>query len=130
MVQLVILKMLPFDNKSEFQIIVDMPVGTPLEKTAQVLAEMGTAIAVVPEVTDYQAYAGTAAPINFNGLVRQYYLRCGPEVGDLAGQSGRQASSATARATTSRRASARRSKPSPESTVPTSRWSKCRPARR
>ncbi|MDP1644714.1 MAG: efflux RND transporter permease subunit [Thiobacillus sp.] len=81
--QLVILKMLPFDNKSEFQIIVDLPVGTPLEKTAQVLSEMGTAVAQVPEVTDYQAYAGTAAPINFNGLVRQYYLRTGPEVGDL-----------------------------------------------
>jgi len=82
-VKLVILKMLPFDNKSEFQIIVDMPVGTPLEKTAQVLSEMGTVVAQVPEVTDYQAYAGTAAPINFNGLVRQYYLRSGPEVGDL-----------------------------------------------
>ena len=82
-VQLVILKMLPFDNKSEFQIIVDMPVGTPLEKTAQVLSEMGTVVAQVPEVTDYQAYAGAAAPINFNGLVRQYYLRSGPEVGDL-----------------------------------------------
>ena len=82
-VQLVILKMLPFDNKSEFQIIVDMPVGTPLEKTAQVLAEMGVSVAAVPEVIDYQAYAGTAAPINFNGLVRQYYLRSGPEVGDL-----------------------------------------------
>ncbi len=83
LVKLVILKMLPFDNKSEFQVIVDMPVGTPLEKTAQVLAEMGAAVAAVPEVTDYQAYAGTAAPINFNGLVRQYYLRSGPEVGDL-----------------------------------------------
>jgi multidrug efflux pump subunit AcrB len=82
-VQLVILKMLPFDNKSEFQIIVDLPVGSPLEKTAQVLSEMGAAVAAVPEVTDYQAYAGTAAPINFNGLVRQYYLRAGPEVGDL-----------------------------------------------
>jgi len=81
--QLVILKMLPFDNKSEFQIVVDMPVGTPLEKTAQVLGEMGDAVAAVAEVTDYQAYAGTAAPINFNGLVRQYYLRSGPEVGDL-----------------------------------------------
>jgi multidrug efflux pump subunit AcrB len=82
-VKLVILKMLPFDNKSEFQVVVDMPVGTPLEKTAQVLTEMGEAVAQVPEVTDYQAYAGTAAPINFNGLVRQYYLRSGPEVGDL-----------------------------------------------
>ena len=81
--KLVILKMLPFDNKSEFQIIVDMPVGTPLEKTAQVLSEMGAVVAQVPEVTDYQAYTGTAAPINFNGLVRQYYLRSGPEIGDL-----------------------------------------------
>jgi multidrug efflux pump subunit AcrB len=81
--KLVILKMLPFDNKSEFQIVVDMPVGTPLEKTAQVLSEMGEAVAKIPEVTDYQAYSGTAAPINFNGLVRQYYLRSGPEVGDL-----------------------------------------------
>jgi multidrug efflux pump subunit AcrB len=87
-VKLVILKMLPFDNKSEFQVVVDLPVGTPLEKTAQVLAEMGEAVAQVPEVTDYQAYAGTAAPINFNGLVRQYYLRSGPEVGDLQGRRG------------------------------------------
>jgi multidrug efflux pump subunit AcrB len=82
-VKLVILKMLPFDNKSEFQVVVDMPVGTPLEKTAQVLAEMGETLAGVPEITDYQAYAGTASPINFNGLVRQYYLRAGPELGDL-----------------------------------------------
>jgi multidrug efflux pump subunit AcrB len=58
-------------------------VGTPLEKTAQVLSEMGAAVAQIPEVTDYQIYTGTAAPINFNGLVRQYYLRSGPEVGDL-----------------------------------------------
>ena len=80
---LVQLKMLPFDNKSEFQVVVDMPAGTPLEKTAAVLHELGAYLATVPEVTDYQAYAGTAAPINFNGLVRQYYLRAGGEVGDL-----------------------------------------------
>ena len=80
---LVLLKMLPFDNKSEFQVIVDMPAGTPLEKTAAVLHEMGAYLATVPEVVNYQAYAGTAAPINFNGLVRQYYLRSGGEVGDL-----------------------------------------------
>ncbi|MDE2429224.1 MAG: efflux RND transporter permease subunit, partial [Burkholderiales bacterium] len=80
---LVQLKMLPFDNKSEFQVIVDMPAGTPLEKTAAVLHELGAYLATVPEVTDYQAYAGTAAPINFNGLVRQYYLRSGGEVGDI-----------------------------------------------
>ena len=80
---LVLLKMLPFDNKSEFQVIVDMPAGTPVEKTAAVLHELGAYLASVPEVTDYQAYAGTAAPINFNGLVRQYYLRAGGEVGDI-----------------------------------------------
>ena len=80
---LVLLKMLPFDNKSEFQVIVDMPAGTPVEQTAAVLHELGNYLAMVPEVTDYQAYAGTAAPINFNGLVRQYYLRAGGDVGDL-----------------------------------------------
>lgn len=77
------LKMLPFDNKSEFQIILDMPTGTPTEKTAAVLRELGAYLQTVPEVSDYQAYAGTAAPINFNGLVRQYYLRSGGEVGDI-----------------------------------------------
>lgn len=82
-VKLVVLKMLPFDNKSEFQIVVDMPNGTPLENTAAALREMGAYIAGIPEVTHYQAYAGTAAPINFNGLVRQYYLRQASELGDL-----------------------------------------------
>ena len=82
-VGLVQLKMLPFDNKSEFQVVVDMPAGTPVEQTAAVLHELGHYLATVPEVTDYQAYAGTAAPINFNGLVRQYYLRAGGEVGDI-----------------------------------------------
>ncbi|HAU58252.1 MAG TPA: multidrug transporter AcrB [Comamonadaceae bacterium] len=80
---LVLLKMLPFDNKSEFQVVVDMPAGTPVEQTAAVLHALGAHLATVPEVTDYQAYAGTAAPINFNGLVRQYYLRAGGEVGDI-----------------------------------------------
>ncbi|QTD44154.1 efflux RND transporter permease subunit [Ottowia testudinis] len=80
---LVVLKMLPFDNKSEFQVVVDMPAGTPVEQTAAVLHALGAHLATVPEVTHYQAYAGTASPINFNGLVRQYYLRAGGEVGDL-----------------------------------------------
>jgi len=79
----VVLKMLPFDNKSEFQVVVDMPAGTPVEQTAAVLRELGAYLARQPEVTDYQAYAGTSAPINFNGLVRQYDLRSGGEVGDL-----------------------------------------------
>jgi multidrug efflux pump subunit AcrB len=82
-VRLVVLKMLPFDNKSEFQVIVDMPVGTPLERTASALREMSVVLQTVPEVTDYQAYAGTASPINFNGLVRQYYLRESAELGDI-----------------------------------------------
>ncbi len=80
---LVQLKMLPFDNKSEFQVVVDMPAGTPVEKTAAVLRELGAHLATLPEVINYQAYAGAAAPINFNGLVRQYYLRSGGEVGDI-----------------------------------------------
>ena len=81
--QLVVLKMLPFDNKSEFQVVLDMPAGTPLENTAAVLHEMGAYLATIDEVTDIEGYAGTAAPINFNGLVRQYYLRQAPEFGDL-----------------------------------------------
>ncbi len=82
-VKLVILKMLPFDNKSEFQIVVDMPTGTALEQTSAVLHEISGYLATVPEVTDYEVYAGTAAPINFNGLVRQYYLRNAAELGDI-----------------------------------------------
>ncbi len=81
--QLVVLKMLPFDNKSEFQVVVDMPEGTTVEHTARVLSELAARVAELPEVTDYQVYAGTAAPINFNGLLRQYYLREGANVGDI-----------------------------------------------
>jgi multidrug efflux pump subunit AcrB len=83
LIQAVVLKMLPFDNKSEFQVVLDMPEGTPVEKTAAVLGELARVVETVPEVTDYQAYAGTAAPINFNGLVRQYYLRQDPNMGDI-----------------------------------------------
>nr|MBL8456526.1 efflux RND transporter permease subunit [Zoogloeaceae bacterium] len=81
--QWVVLKMLPFDNKSEFQVVLDMPVGTPLEETARVLRLIGEEVGAVAEVSDWQAYAGTASPINFNGLVRQYYLRSAPEQGDI-----------------------------------------------
>ena len=81
--QWVVLKMLPFDNKSEFQVVVDMPAGTPLERTAATLADLSHFLATVPEVHNYQVYAGLAAPINFNGLVRQYYLRAGAELGDI-----------------------------------------------
>ena len=79
----VVMKMLPFDNKSEFQVVLDMPEGTTLERTSQVLHEIGDYLASVPEVHDYQVYAGTAAPISFNGLVRQYYLREGSNLGDI-----------------------------------------------
>ncbi len=79
----VVLKMLPFDNKSEFQVILDMPAGTRLEKTTAVLQEMGDYLKKVPEVTDYQIYSGTAAPINFNGLVRQYSFRQQAHQGDI-----------------------------------------------
>ena len=81
--KLVVMKMLPFDNKSEFQVVVDMPVGTPPERTASVLHAMTAFLGTLPEVTNYQAYVGLSAPINFNGLVRQYYLRAGGEVGDI-----------------------------------------------
>ncbi len=79
----VVLKMLPFDNKSEFQLVVDMPAGTPLEDTAAALQDLGEHLARQPEVRDIQGYAGTASPITFNGLVRQYYLRADAEQGDL-----------------------------------------------
>ena len=83
LVKAVVLKMLPFDNKSEFQVVVDMPVGSTLERTNRVLSELAQAVSTLPEVENWQGYAGTAAPITFNGLVRQYYLRSGPIVGDL-----------------------------------------------
>jgi len=76
-------KMLPFDNKSEFQVIIDMPEGTTLEGTAAVTREIGDYIRTVPEVTDYQMYVGTASPYNFNGLVRHYFLRRGTNVADI-----------------------------------------------
>jgi multidrug efflux pump subunit AcrB len=79
----VVLKMLPFDNKSEFQVVLDMPEGSAIETSASVLDELAQVIETIPEVTDYQVYAGTAAPINFNGLVRQYYLRKGSTMGDI-----------------------------------------------
>ena len=79
----VTVKMLPFDNKSEVQVIIDMPEGSTLEETAALTREMGDLLQTVPEVTDYQAYIGTAAPYNFNGLVRHYFLRSGSNVADL-----------------------------------------------
>jgi len=81
--KLVVLKMLPLDNKSEFQVVVDMPEGATLEQTQAVLDALGSELDRVPEVLHWQSYAGTASPINFNGLVRQYYLRSYPNQGDI-----------------------------------------------
>lgn len=79
----VTVKMLPFDNKSELQVIIDMPEGATLEETAALARQMGEYLRTVPEVTDYQAYVGTSAPFNFNGLVRHYFLRRGGNVADI-----------------------------------------------
>ena len=79
----VTVKMLPFDNKNELQIIIDAPDGTPLEGTARMVREMGDALRSVPEVIDFQSYVGTSAPFNFNGLVRHYYLRKGSNLADI-----------------------------------------------
>jgi multidrug efflux pump subunit AcrB len=79
----VTVKMLPFDNKNELQVIIDAPDGTPLEQTARITREMGDALRTMPEVTDFQIYVGTSAPFNFNGLVRHYYLRKGSNQADI-----------------------------------------------
>jgi multidrug efflux pump subunit AcrB len=79
----VTVKMLPFDNKNELQVIIDAPDGTPLEQTARITREMGDALRTVPEVTDFQMYIGASAPFNFNGLVRHYYLRKGSNLADI-----------------------------------------------
>ncbi len=79
----VVLKMLPFDNKSEFQIVVDMPQQASLQETARVMTALTDYLAKMPEVTNYEAYAGISGPTGFNGLVRQYYLRKGNHVGDI-----------------------------------------------
>ncbi|QOY91925.1 efflux RND transporter permease subunit [Paludibaculum fermentans] len=76
-------KMLPFDNKSEFQVIIDMPEGTTLEDTARVTRQLAEATFAQPEVVNVQTYTGTASPYNFNGLVRHYFLRSGPNMADI-----------------------------------------------
>jgi multidrug efflux pump subunit AcrB len=80
---LVTVKMLPFDNKSEFQVMVDMPEGTALETTARVASALGSAALEDAAVVDVQQYVGTSAPYNFNGLVRHYFLRRAPHLADL-----------------------------------------------
>jgi multidrug efflux pump subunit AcrB len=80
---LVKIKMLPFDNKSEFQVILDLPEGSTLEETTRVARELAAALRTEPEVRDYQIYAGTASPFNFNGLVRHYFMRRGANIADI-----------------------------------------------
>jgi multidrug efflux pump subunit AcrB len=82
-VKFVKVKMLPFDNKSEFQVVIDMPDGSTLEQTAAATREIGGVLAGVPEVANFQMYVGTSSPYNFNGLVRHYFLRRGPDVADI-----------------------------------------------
>ncbi len=79
----VVVKMLPFDNKSELQVVIDMPEGTTLEETARVTKALTQYVRTIPELRDYQAYVGTASPFNFNGLVRHYYLRDQPHEADI-----------------------------------------------
>jgi multidrug efflux pump subunit AcrB len=79
----VVVKMLPFDNKSEFQVIVDMPEGTSLEETAAATGALAVKLNEIREITDYETYVGTASPFNFNGLVRHYYMRRGENVADI-----------------------------------------------
>ncbi|MGH9520916.1 MAG: efflux RND transporter permease subunit, partial [Terriglobales bacterium] len=81
--KLVRVKMLPFDNKSEFQVIIDMPNGTTLEQTTAAAQALGHYLGNQPEVTNYQIYSGTSGPYNFNGLVRHYFLRSGPNQADI-----------------------------------------------
>jgi multidrug efflux pump subunit AcrB len=81
--KLVTVKMLPFDNKSEFQVIVDMPEGTALEQTARVAADLAHEVLNDPAVVNVQSYAGLSSPYNFNGLVRHYFLRRAPHLADL-----------------------------------------------
>ena len=79
----VTVKLLPFDNKSELEVMADLPEGATLEDTERALVEAANRVKTVPEVMSVDAYVGTAAPFNFNGLVRHYYLRRGPELGEL-----------------------------------------------
>jgi len=82
-VKLVVLKMLPFDNKSEFQLVIDLPEGSPVERTAAAVQEFTQVLNTLPELRNYQAYVGSAGPMTFNGLVRQYYLREESHLADI-----------------------------------------------
>ena len=123
-------KLLPFDNKSEIQVVLDLPHGASLEQTDRALMAAADRLKDLPELVSIQAYAGTAAPFNFNGLVRHYYLRADPQPGRPFDQSRPLKTSAGARATRSRSTSAVGSPISRCPPAPRSRWSRFRRDRR
>ena len=98
----VTVKLLPFDNKSEMSVVVDLPEGATLEDTERTLFSIADVARQLPEIRSIETYAGTPAPFNFNGLVRHYYIRESPRAGRTASQSGAEAASAAAAATPSR----------------------------
>ena len=128
-VEFVKVKMLPFDNKSEFQVIVDMPEGTTLEETARVTRELAAAAFGEPEVVNVQTYAGTAAPYNFNGLVRHYFLRRGVQRGRHPGEPARQARSRPAKPRDRQEGAGPADPHRQAPRTRASRWPRCRPAR-
>ena len=129
--KLVTVKMLPFDNKSEFQVIINMPEGTPLEDTARVTGDAGARRrSSRPSVTSVQSYVGTASPYNFNGLVRHYFLRRAPHQADLQVNLLAEGRAAASRATPSPSGCARRSRRSPRRPARGSRWPRSRRDRR
>ena len=127
---LVGVKMLPFDNKSEFQVIINMPEGTPLEQTARVAAELARETLKQPSVVNVQSYVGTSSPYNFNGLVRHYFMRQHAPPGRPAGEPGAEGRPVGAEPR-HRQAGARDAAAGgPEVRRPASRSPRCRPARR
>ena len=128
----VTVKLLPFDNKSEMQVVVDLPEGASAGgHRARAVRRSPTSRADLPEIARSQTYAGTPAPFNFNGLVRHYYLRASPELGERAGQPRAEGRARAGPATTSRSTCASGSKALDASRRHgASRWSRCRPDRR
>ncbi len=122
--------MLPFDNKNEFQVVVDMPEGTTLETTEAAVSSLANYLRTVPEVTNFVTFTGTASPLDFNGMVRHYYLRHGPDVGEIRVNLAKKDYRAAAepRHPAAAAEGADENRPSP--TARTSSWSNRRPARR
>ncbi|MDZ7773496.1 MAG: efflux RND transporter permease subunit [Balneolaceae bacterium] len=128
--RMVEVKMLPFDNKNEVQLIIDMPEGTTLERTNAVAREVGISLKDLPELKDYQIYAGLNAPINFNGLVRHYDLRRQRQRCRHPAQPGGERRAKRSEPRHRQAHSSHRSTGRAASTTPTSRWWRSRPARR